>query len=64
MGEIMANLQFRCANVGYPECPWHLEGNSEEEMMPQIEDHALHVHHLELKDQAIDNVRASIHETA
>lgn len=58
----MASKQFRCANVGHPECNWHLEGNSEEEMLPQIEEHALKVHHLELKDEAIDNVKKSIRE--
>ena len=37
----MATKQFRCANVGYSECEWHLEGDSEAEMVPQIKEHAL-----------------------
>ncbi len=56
----MATKQFRCADVGYSECPWTLEGNSEEEMVPQIEDHAFKVHHLELKDEAVQHVRNAI----
>ena len=57
----MASQQFRCADVGYTQCDWHLEGNSEAEMLPQIEQHALEVHHLEMKDEAIENVKKAIH---
>ena len=57
----MASKQFRCADVGYSECDWHLEGNSEEEMLPQIEDHAFRTHHLELKDEALQHIRNAIH---
>jgi predicted small metal-binding protein len=60
----MAEKHFRCADVGYTECDWHLEGNSDEEMLPQIENHALEVHHLELKDEAIEHVKKAIHATA
>ncbi len=60
----MAMKEFRCANVGYSECNWKLEGNSEEEMVPQIEDHAFKVHHLELKDEAVEHVRQAIHDVA
>ncbi len=56
--------EFRCANVGYSECEWHLQGDSEAEMLPQIEEHALEVHHLELKDEAIQNVKDSIREVS
>ncbi len=60
----MASKQFRCASVGYGECTWQLEGNSEAEMLPQIEDHALKVHHLELKDEAIQHVKEAIKDVA
>ena len=60
----MAMKEFRCANVGYSECDWKLEGNSEEEMVPQIEDHAFKVHHLELQDEAVQHVREAIHDIA
>ncbi len=56
--------EFRCANVGYSECDWKLEGHSEEEMVPLIEDHAFKVHHLELKDEAVTHVRQAIHDVA
>ena len=56
----MAEKEFRCANVGYTACDWHLLGNSDEEMVPQIEKHAFEVHHLELKDEAIDHVKKAI----
>ncbi len=58
----MATKEFRCADVGYKECNWHLEGNSEEEMIPQIEQHALDVHHLELKGEAVQHVHQAIHD--
>ena len=54
--------EFRCADVGYTECNWHLKGESEAEMLPQIKDHAFQTHHLELKDEAIDHVKNAIHE--
>ena len=60
----MATKEFRCANVGYSECDWHLQGNSEAEMLPQIEDHASKIHHLELKDEAIQHVKEAIHDVA
>ncbi len=59
----MAGKEFRCADVGYSECDWHLRGGSEEEMVPQIKEHALAVHHLELKEEAVDHVRKAIHDT-
>ena len=58
----MASKQFRCASVGYSECDWHLEGNSEAEMLSQIEDHALKVHHLQFKDEAIEHVKNAIQD--
>lgn len=59
-----AKKEFRCADVGYTECGWHLEGTSVDEMVPQIEDHAATVHHLELKDEAVDHVRQAIKDVA
>jgi predicted small metal-binding protein len=58
----MGKKMFRCSEVGYTECDWHIEGNSEEEMIPLIERHAREVHHLELKREAIDHIRSAIHE--
>ncbi|AXC10592.1 hypothetical protein ACPOL_1244 [Acidisarcina polymorpha] len=56
--------EFRCADVGYTECGWKLEGNSEEEMVPTIQDHAAKVHHLELKEEAVQHVRQAIRDVA
>lgn len=56
----MATKQFHCKDVGY-ECDWHLEGSSEDEMLPIIEDHAAKVHNLtHFKDEAVENVKAAI----
>ncbi len=60
----LATKEFRCADVGYTECDWWLQGNSEEEMLPQIEQHAFAVHHLELKDEAIEHVKKAISPVA
>ena len=50
-------LHFRCKDVGY-DCEWQLQGTSEEEMLPKIEQHAAEVHNLtHFKDQAVQHVR-------
>ncbi len=59
----MASKEFRCANVGYSECDWRLEGDSADEMVPKVMEHAAEVHHLELKDEAIEHVRNAIRDT-
>ena len=54
--------QFHCKDVGY-DCEWHLEGSSEEEMLPIIEDHAAKVHNLtHFKDEAVEHVKQAIRE--
>ena len=58
----MATKEFRCANVGYSECNWRLEGDSADEMVPKVMEHASEVHHLELKDEAIEHVRNAIRD--
>ncbi len=51
---------FHCKDVGY-DCTWELEGNSEEEMLPIIEQHAAEVHSLtHFKTEAEENVRTAI----
>jgi len=57
-------MRFRCADVGYRKCPWQLEGYSAEAMLATIKKHAAEVHHLELKEQSIRNVRNAIHDAA
>ena len=51
---------FACKDVGY-DCTWTLSGESEEEMLPKIEEHAKEVHDLTyFKQEAVDNVLAAI----
>lgn len=56
--------RFRCADVGYRDCAWQLEGSTTEAMLPTIQQHAADVHHLELKEEAIRHVRNAIHDAA
>ena len=51
---------FRCKDVGY-DCTWELEGASEDEMLPIIEQHAAEVHNLtHFKNEAEQHVREAI----
>ncbi len=51
---------FHCKDVGY-DCEWRLEGTSEDEMLPVIEEHAAEVHNLtHFKAEAEENVREAI----
>ncbi len=51
---------FHCKDVGY-DCTWELEGNSEDEMLPIIEQHAAEVHNLtHFKTAAEQHVREAI----
>ena len=51
---------FHCKDVGY-DCTWELEGSSEDEMLPLIEQHAAEVHNLtHFKQEAEQNVRQAI----
>jgi predicted small metal-binding protein len=60
MTEAAAKKHFHCKDVGY-ECEWSLEGDSEEQMLPIIEDHALKVHNLTyFKGPAVDHVLEAI----
>ncbi len=59
-----ANKQFHCKDVGY-DCEWHLEGSSEEEMLPLIEQHAAEVHNLtHFKPEAVEHVREAIRKNS
>lgn len=52
--------QFHCTDVGY-DCTWKLEGETEEEMLPIIEQHAAEVHNLtHFKAEAEEHVRQAI----
>jgi predicted small metal-binding protein len=55
---------FRCADVGYTNCNWKVEGASEQEILPKIKEHASKVHHLEFKRPAEENVHRAIRDAA
>ncbi len=56
--------RFHCKDVGYA-CEWHLEGRSEEEMLPVIEKHAAEVHNLtHFKAEAVEHVREAIRRSS
>ncbi len=51
---------FHCKDVGY-DCEWRLEGTSEDQMLPIIEQHAAEVHNLtHFKHEAEQHVREAI----
>ncbi len=45
-------LTFRCADVGRESCNWEVRGRSEQELMPQIEQHAREHHNLSSLDES------------
>ena len=48
---------FHCKDVGY-DCEWQLDGSTEEEMLPKIEQHAAEVHNLtHFNPEAVEHVR-------
>jgi predicted small metal-binding protein len=48
---------FRCADVGFADCRWEVSGHTEDELMPQIEQHGREHHGLHHLD---DNVRRRV----
>lgn len=51
---------FHCKDVGY-DCEWRLDGTSEDQMLPIIEQHAAEVHNLtHFKQEAEQHVREAI----
>lgn len=50
-------VTFRCADVGPKDCSWQVSGNSEQEILPKIEQHGREQHNLTL-DQ---NIRNKVH---
>ena len=53
---------FACKDVGY-DCTWSLQGESEDEMLPRIEQHAAEVHNLtHFKEEAVEHVREAIRQ--
>ena len=62
--ENKGKLKFRCADVGPKNCDWQVSGNSEEEIMPQIEQHGREKHNMNIDDNTRRQVRGAIHRKA
>jgi predicted small metal-binding protein len=57
-------VNFKCSDVGPKNCDWQVSGNSEQEIMPKIEQHGREKHGLEIDDQIRNKVRNAIHKQA
>jgi predicted small metal-binding protein len=57
-------LNFRCSDVGPKNCDWQVSGNSEEEIMPKIEQHGREKHHMTIDENTKQKVRGAIHRKA
>lgn len=57
-------VNFQCSDVGPKDCNWKVSGNSEEEIMPKIEQHGREKHNMSIDDKTRDKVRHAIHHQA
>jgi predicted small metal-binding protein len=57
-------VNFKCSDVGPKECNWQVTGNSEQEIMPKIEQHGREKHNMTIDDQTRNKVRNAIHKQA
>lgn len=54
---------FRCADVGNAECRWEVSGRTEDELMPQIEQHGREAHGMsEFDGETKNKIRNAIRE--
>ena len=57
-------VNFKCSDVGPKNCDWQVSGNSEQEIMPKIEQHGREKHGLEIDDYTRNRVRDAINRQA
>lgn len=57
-------MNFRCADVGPKNCDWQVSGNSEEEIMPKIEQHGREKHNMTIDEETKRKVRGAIQRKA
>lgn len=57
-------LNFRCSDVGPKDCDWQVSGQSENEIMPKIEQHGREKHNMKIDDTTRQKVRGAIHQQA
>jgi len=62
--ESSKKVNFQCSDVGPKNCDWKVSGNSEEEIMPKIEQHGREKHNMNIDDKTRDKVRGAIHHQA
>jgi predicted small metal-binding protein len=54
---------FHCADAGYRDCHWKVEG-AENEILPQIEQHAKDIHRVQMKPEARKQVKHLLKDAA
>ena len=60
-----AERTFRCSDVGNADCRWEAKGRTEDELMPQINDHARQAHGIKnIDDQMRSKIKDAIHTRA
>ena len=57
-------LNFRCSDVGPKTCNWQVSGNSEDEILPKIEQHGREAHNLTMDENTRSKVRSAIQRQA
>lgn len=62
--EHKGKVNFRCADVGPKNCDWQVSGNSEDEIMPKIEQHGREKHNMTVDEDTKRKVRGAIHRQA
>jgi predicted small metal-binding protein len=62
--ESQGKLNFKCSDVGPKNCDWQVSGNSEQEIMPKIEQHGREKHNMTIDDTTRNKVRNSIRRQA
>jgi predicted small metal-binding protein len=62
--EHKGKLNFHCADVGPKNCDWQVSGNSEEEMMPKIEQHGRERHNMTIDEDTKRKVHSAIRKAA
>ena len=57
-------VEFNCSDVGPKNCDWQVSGNSEQEIMPKIEQHGREKHNLTIDEETRKKVHNAIHKQA
>jgi len=63
-GQGNQKLNFRCSDVGPKTCNWQVSGNSEDEILPKIEQHGREAHNLTMDENTRYKLRSAIRRQA